>query len=41
MDEKDGTLYYTNEYYVTQYGLEFVEYVRDRDSMEFAEVEEC
>ena len=41
MDENDGTLYYTNEYYVTQYGLEFLEYVRDQDSMEFAEVEEC
>ena len=41
MEENDGALYYTNEYYVTQYGLEFVEYVREQDSMEFAEVEEC
>ena len=30
MGENDGTLYYTNEYYVTQYGLEFVDYVRDQ-----------
>lgn len=28
---KEGTLFYTNEYYVTQYGLEFVEYVRERE----------
>lgn len=32
MEENDGALYYTNEYYVTQYGLEFVEYVREQES---------
>lgn len=31
MGQDDGTLYYTNEYYVTQYGLEFVEYVKEVD----------
>lgn len=31
MGNDDGTLYYTNEYYVTQYGLEFVEYVKDQE----------
>ena len=31
MNDDDGTLYYTNEYYVTQYGLEFVEYVKEVD----------
>ena len=30
MGDNDGGLYYTNEYYVTQYGLEFVEYVKDQ-----------
>ena len=30
MEENDGALYYTNEYYVTQYGLEFVEYVKEQ-----------
>ena len=29
--DDDGTMYYTNEYYVTQYGLEFVEYVREQE----------
>lgn len=33
MGQDDGTLYYTNEYYVTQYGLEFVEYVKETDNM--------
>lgn len=28
---KEGTLYYTNDYYVTQYGLEFVEYVKEQE----------
>ncbi|MBO5630274.1 MAG: hypothetical protein J5965_14500 [Aeriscardovia sp.] len=32
MEQDDGTLYYTNEYYVTQYGLEFVEYVKETDN---------
>lgn len=36
-----GHLMYHEEYFVTQYGREFVEYVRDQDSMEFTEVEEC
>lgn len=31
MGNDDGTLYYSNEYYVTQYGLEFVEYVKDQE----------
>ena len=30
MGDNDGGLYYTNEYYVTQYGVEFVEYVKDQ-----------
>ena len=38
MEENDGALYYTNEYYVTQYGLEFVEYVRDQETLENAVV---
>ena len=37
---KEGTLYYTNEYYVTQYGLDFVEYVREQDYVEEAKAEE-
>lgn len=28
---KEGTLSYTNRYYVTQYGLEFVEYVKEQE----------
>ena len=31
MGNDDGTLYYTNEYYVTQYGLEFVEFFKDQE----------
>lgn len=38
---KEGTMYYTNEYYVTQYGAEFVEYVRDQETIEFDQAEEC
>ena len=40
MNDEDGTLYYTNEYYVTQYGLDFVEYVREQDYVEEAKAEE-
>jgi len=39
MNDEDGTLYYTNEYYVTQYGLDFVEYVREQDYVEEAKAE--
>ena len=40
MNDEDGTLYYTNEYYVTQYGLDFVEYVREQDYVEGVKAEE-
>lgn len=30
-----------DEYYVTEFGMGFVDFVRERDDMEFAEVEEC
>ena len=30
-----------DEYYVTEFGMGFVDFVRERESVEFAEVEEC
>ena len=41
LKEETGHLMYHEEYFVTQYGREFVEYVRDQEAMEFDEVEEC
>lgn len=36
-----GHLLYHEEYFVTQYGKEFVEYVRDQELMDFVDAEEC
>lgn len=30
-----------DEYYVTEFGMGFIDFVRERESVEFAEVEEC
>lgn len=38
---QNGHLMYHDEYFVTQYGLDFVEYVKNQELMEFEEVEEC
>lgn len=38
--ENDGVLVYHDEYFVTQYGVDFVEYVRDQDMREDAAAEE-
>lgn len=40
MDVESGTLEYHDEYFVTQYGLEFVEYVKDQEPIEEAVAEE-
>lgn len=38
--EDEGALVYHDEYFVTQYGVDFVEYVRDQDMTEDAAAEE-
>lgn len=40
MDAESGVLEYHDEYFVTQYGLEFVEYVKDQEPIEDAVAEE-
>lgn len=39
--ENNGDLVYHEEYFLTQYGAEFVEYMRDPETMEIDEAEEC
>lgn len=39
--ENNGDLVYYEEYFLTQYGAEFVEYMRDPETMEIDEAEEC
>ena len=40
VDTESGDLTYTEEYFVTKYGLEFVEYVREQDAVEDATAEQ-
>ena len=40
VDTESGNLTYTEEYFVTKYGLEFVEYVREQDAVEDATAEQ-
>ena len=40
VDNENGMLQYQEEYFVTQYGVEFVEYVMEQDAVEDAKAEE-
>ena len=40
VDTETGVLQYQEEYFVTKYGLEFVEYVREQNAVEEAKAEE-
>ena len=39
-DDKNGSLAITDEYYGTEYGAEFVNFVSEQDTNQFADVED-